>query len=555
MIRRTRFGSGPRFDLAQFAESQSQRVEIFTPTRGLHRGDAPQDLEPGFTPDASNFIVEGGFLMPRSGLSHWRGDASALTAPALGAFRVSDLTGSAFLATASTGTIAVFDPVSDAWRTLSADTAASLPSGTTRQYWDGAYLYDAAADSNLMALTNAHDLPKVFEVQGSVATYSNLTDFASIASKAVSVCAFDNRLVWFNTSTASLTQPTRVLWSVRGLPRNYQLIDGAGFEDLLDMRGVGTRVLPSREGILLFTDEEIWRGRKRGDAYVFDFYAIERNLGCPYPKTIVQTPVGTIFMAGDLELYVVRGDAVQPLGPKRPEEASRIQGFLEEQVYDPERTWATFNPGQMRYEIYYTGAESSDGYPTRALYYHITEESFFPQQFAHELSAGVAFADPGHPSQWDESVENWDAIATAWDEQVSAGVGYEVHTFSSAGTAYRFESTQTSDDGSAITAYWMSHAMNRQDQLRMETLNSLWLEHKQANASALSVSFAGDFGFTNEDTYNVALPAGQYARTLVPGLVTGAAPHFRLQVTDGGKPHIGRFQAHLVEAGLFGGAR
>jgi hypothetical protein len=548
----TRFGRPQSLAVARGLDAKSARVEVFTPTRGLHRGDAAQDLQPGYTPDASNFVVSGGGLTPRSGLSRWRTGSSQVSGPAIGSFRVSDLTGFQYLIGASDRTISVHNPNDDSWTALSSHTTQSdVPSGTSREYWDSAYLYDAAADRNLAVLTNHKDVPKVFVIEPSVTTYSNLTDFTSLASKARSVCAFDNRLVWFNMSTDSLAQPSRVLWSVRGQPRNYQLLDGAGFEDLLDMRGIGTRVIAEREGVVLFSDEEIWRGRKRGDAYVFDFYPVSRNVGCPYPRTIVQTPLGTIFLSFDLELYLLQGDAVRPLGPQNDGEASRIQLFLQENLYDAERAWAVYNPAKVRYELFYTGSESAEGYPTRGLFYHLIEESFFPQTFSHELPSGVEFKDQGVPSTWDATVATWDEVATSWDEQVTAGNGYSVHPFSSAGTSYRFEDAQTDDDGSRITAYWTSHAMNRDDQIRMERFTELWVEHKQASASSASVTFAPDLSFSGAETYNTALGAGDYGRTLVTGFASGAAPHFKVQVTDGGTPKFMRFQAKLVEGGLY----
>lgn len=547
----TRFGGSLEFP----RNKDAARVEVFTPTRGLHQGDSPQDLPPGYTPAASNFVVVGGGLQPRSGLSQWRTGNSQLSGPALGAFRVSDLTGSQYLVAASATTISVFDPTTDTWGALSSHTTqATAPSGTSRQYWDAAYLYDAASDRNLAVLTNENDAPKVFTIEGSVTTYSNLTDFASLASKAKSLCAFDSRLVWFNTSTSSLAQPTRVLWSVRGKPRNYQLIDGAGFEDLLDMRGVGTRVVAERDGVVLFSDEEIWRGRRRGDAYVFDFYPVSRSIGCPYPRTIVQTPLGTVFLSHNLELYLLQGDKAVSIGAAETDGASRIQTFLQENLFEAERAWAVYNLSAMRYELYFTGSDSLEGYPTKGLFYHLVEDSFMPQMFGAELSSGVEFKDDGVPSAWDDTTASWDASGSAWDDQISAGVGYSVHPFSSVGTSYRFEAAQTTDDGSRITAFWTSHAMSSDNQLRMERFTELWVEHRQAQASGMSVIFSPDYSFAGADTYSAVLSAGDYGRVLVPGLVTGASPHFRIQVTDGGRPRFMRFQANLVENGSYGGA-
>jgi hypothetical protein len=555
-MQRTRFGSAYNPYLVQQLEEAGDRVEIFTPVRGLHQGDAPSDLEAGFSPIAYNFVIDAGHITPRFGLSSFKGGVSQLSGPALGAYRAFDLKGNQFLVAASDRTIALFDPVSDEWRALSAHTSdANVPSGTSRQYWRGAHIYDSVTDEAMCVFTNQKDLPKTFQVTGSVATYSDLTDFASLASYARAVCAFDNRLVWWNVGSSTQSQPQRVLWSARGKARNYQLIDGAGFEDLLDISGVGTGIIAEREGVLLFSENEVWRGRRRGDAYVFDFYPIARDLGCPYPNTIVMTPIGTVFLGRDLELYAVQGDAIQAIGPRNMGEASRIRTFLQDNLYEADRSWAAYNPTEQRYELFFTGTDSANGYPTRGLFYSLAERAFFPQRFQHELTMGVDYINPGDPQMWDTEILAWDNIATSWDEQMVAGNGYEINAFTSGGTGARFDSSITNDLGSSFTCEWTSHALNRNDQMRMERLNELWIEYRATSAGNASVEFSGDLGFDPSDTFDLALPAGSYQRVLVPANIAGAAPHFKILVTDGSTPKIARFQARLLEAGAYGGVR
>lgn len=532
-------------------------MEIFTPTLGLHHGETPQDLRPGYTPDAYNFVWNGGYITPRSGLSQFKGGTSKLSGAALGAWRMQSVAAEQFLVGASSRTLAVYDPSIPQWSALSYQlpsgwSSAATPSGTSVKYWDATHIYDAASNANLAVLTNDVDPPFVFNVSGSVATFSNLTDFLSLASRAVSVCAFDNRLVWFNVKSTSSTFPTRVMWSPRGLPRNYQLIDGAGFEELLDMAGHGQKVVPESDGLLLFTDEEIWRGRPRGDAYVFDFYPIQRQFGCPYPNTIVRTPAGTMFVGRDLELYVVRSDSVQPVGPAEEGGASRIQSFLRGEITNAKRMWATYSPQEQRYELYYTAADSSEGYPKRALYYSLLDRSFLPQRLNHELSTGVDYTDPGQPQTWDLTTATWDEIVTAWDDMTVSGSDYYINAFSSSGTAYHFNDAQTSDDGSAFTAQWTSHALNNADHLRYEQLTDLWVDYKANSASNISVLFGDDLDFYTQYVANVSLPAGSSKRVHVPGHAAGVSPYFRVQITDGSRPKLARFQAKLSDSGVNG---
>jgi hypothetical protein len=555
LIRPSRFGLGYAPALVQQAAMESSRTEIFTPTRGLHRGDSAEDLRAGYTPDASNFMWDAGYLRPRSGLSRFKGGISQLSGAALGAWRMWDTSSNQYLIAASADTIAYFDPGDDAWSALSyvSSGSTSLPSGSSRAYWDAAHIYDPQLDRKIAVLTNYVDLPMSFRLERSIGTYSNLTDFASLASRAYAVCAFDNRLVWFNIATSSASFPTQVLWSARGRPRNYQLADGAGAEDLNDMQGYGTRVVPEADGVLLFSTEEIWRGRKRGDAYVFDFYPLQRQFGGPFPRTICRTPIGTVFVGRDLEIYVVRGDAVVPIGPETDGEPSRVQGFLTDEVFDTDRMWACYNPAKQRYELYYTGSDSLDGFPTRALYYSVLDRSFLPQSFPVELSAGVEYTDPGVPLSFDGSALAWDAVLTSFNEQFVPGTGFYVTPFSSNGTGYWFSSTATNDDGSRITAYWTSHALNREDQMRYECLSELWTEYRADSVSSMSIIFSANLDFTDTQVVNLALASGNGKRAHASGDVTGVSPYFRMQITDGGRPSIARFQAQLIDAGLYDG--
>jgi hypothetical protein len=557
-MQRTRFGSAYNPYLVQQLEEAGDRVEIFTPMRGLHTGDAPQDIEAGYSPSAYNFVIDAGHLTPRSGLSQFKGGVSHLSGPALGAWRMSDLVGNQFLFAASSRSFSVFDPVVDSWSSLSYQqpsgfTVDNMPSGTSRQYWDATYAYEPAQDRNFAVFVNNVDLPKIAHVTASVTTYSDLTGITSQASRAAAVAAFDNRVIFFNVSSNANSYPQRVLWSARGSPQNYQIIDGAGFEDLMDMRGKGTRIIAEREGVLLFSDEEIWRGRRRNDAYVFDFYPISKQMGAPFPRTIVATPLGVIFLNREFELHAVIGDEVVPLGPASAGESSRIRTFLQAEISESARMWAVYNPAPTRYELYYTGADSSEGYPTRALYFQLTENSFLPQRLKHEVSAGVEYTDPGDPAYWNGSGAGWDDVATSWDEQLQAGTGYFVHTMSSAGTAHRFHSSQTNDDGSAFTAQWTSHALNRENQMRFERLSEVWVECKSDSAGSLQVVLSGDQAFSQIDTRDLNVPAREYARLHAPGDVYGVSPAFRVQITDGSRPKIARFQAQLIEAGIYPG--
>ena len=554
MIRRSRFGSPYPPGLMRQPES---RVEIFDPTRGFHSGEPPQDLPPGMTPAARNFVVDGGYLTPRSGLSQF--GAYSLGEAVLGGGEVFDSSGHPNAIVFSSGTVAYYERNAASWSALSYIEDASLGapdtfSGETNSYAQHAAIYDPASDKNAVIFcNNLINYPKIAYLHDSLATYSDYTAPFSLLSKAKSVAAFDNRLLFFHTQDGSTAKPTRIVWSARGNPNSFNVIDGGGAEDLLDMRGSGQKVVAEKDSLLLFSDEEIWRARPRGDAYAFDFYPVAQQRGGPYPQTIVNTPFGTAFLGRDLEVYVVSGQDVLPLGPRRPGSPSRINRELRSTLTRPDRAWGLYNQEQHRYELYYTTSSATSGYPNRALFFHFENGAWMPQHYQHELTYGFEMEAGSLPLSWDEIEATWDQMNLTWDGDNSAGFGRNITTFGSAGTVYTFRSDQTTDDTTAIDCRWRSHALNSRDQLRFDQLYEVNIEAEVPSASSLSVMVSDDLGASFLDGFNINLSASSITNAFAPVWVTARAPQFEIRLNDGGTPKIARMQARLRDTGLYGG--
>jgi hypothetical protein len=555
MIRISKFGSG--FNARSLRQPEA-RVEIFDPTRGVHVGEPPQDLAPGFTPEARNFVHEGGWMTPRSGLSRY--GAFTFGDAVTGGFEAFDLEGKSHLFAMTPSQVGYINEDGASWSTLSyvrGNTLASddAPSAASNQYWSGTHLYDSAGDRMIAVFTQPMNFPKFTELAPSIATFSDFTFAFSLLSKAEVVASFNDRFVWSNTQNGEGERfPQRVVWSARNLPTNYTIADGAGFEDLLNMRGRITALVPDGDTLIVFGEEEIWRARPRFDAYVFDFYPVTQALGCPYPQTIARIPGGVIFLARDFEVYLLAGNQLQPLGPTEPGAASRIQPLLRRTLARGERAWAVYNSAQRRYELHYPESSTS-GYPERALYFSLDNGSWWPQRFSHELSFGFEGRDTGAGLTWDALDQTWDSLDASWD---LAGSGMTQRTkiaFGSAGTAYRQLSTQTTDDGTAIDCRWRSHALNSRDQLRFDQLYEVNIEADVPSASSMSVMVSDDLGASFVDGFAMALSASSITNAFAPVWVTARAPQFEIRLNDGGKPKIARIQARLRDAGLHGGGR
>lgn len=551
-IPQTRYG----FPLKAPEQERSFR-SIFRPTLGVHTGDVPQDLAPGFTPEARNYVTDAGWLRPRSGLSRFGG--YSFGRPVLGGTEIPDASGELAAVASSASTIAVHHPSVDSWSELSYIKGSILGSddtlsGLSTDYWSTTPAFDDTIGEYVAVLSNGTNWMKWFEVGQSTATYSDFTwthDLAETKS-AKAVVEVNDRLALFNSiSSAGTKFPTRFAWSARGNIREWNATNGAGAEELVGMRGEGQTAVKFQDIVYLFSDEEVWIARPTLDDYAFRFDRITDKLGCPYPRTAVATPLGVIFLARDLEVYVVNGNRVQPLGPAGPNEPSRIQPLLLDELTEGDRAWAAYSQTQRRYELYYTARDSAEGFPRRALYFHIDDHSWLPQRFNHELTIGFDFEDPGARTEWgDLSGLEWNELG-AWDNFGRGENTRDVVTFGSGGTSYRLRQNQADDDGSTIDARWRSHGLNQRDHMRQAALSEVWLDYDANSASSGTLLVSDDLGASFDDGVALAFdPAKDNA--FVPTWAVARSPLFELR-TDGDGPKVARFQASLRDAGRFGG--
>jgi hypothetical protein len=554
-VRQTKYGYSPK----AYPPAES-RKSIFEPVRGLDAGQAPQELSPGFTPESQNWIHVGGYLQPRSGISRYD-NSFTLGDAALYAFEAFDVENRRYAIVASSDTLAILPASGTSWSALSyvAGSSGQTASAVMNIGWHGDYIYDIARDENIAVLTNDRQLPKFLTLTPSVNTFSDFTWVSSRFSHARSVTVVDNSLVWFNVSTSTQQFPQRVEVSVRGEPSNYAQADGAVFEDIMDMRGVGQRAVADGDNVVLFTDQQIWRGRKTGDNYRFSYYCVNRTLGSPYPKTIASTPRGIMFLGGDLEMYLLSGDETIRLGPtytKGPDQGdhSRIQTYLQRRLMNGSLAWGAYNDRDNAYEMFYTSNETNTNlYPKNRIGLYFDNMSFFESRFSHELSAGCVIQDIEEAVTWDSIPYTWDQFNVPWDTASLGPVARRHAVFSSSGTPYRFRSDQTSDDGTAIQCNWRSHGLNQGDEFRFDQLHEVWIEYASDSNSSLSLMVSDTVGSSFIDGYAANLSSSSHSVVMCPVHITAQSPVFELRLNDGSVPKISRLQARLRDAGAYGG--
>ena len=525
-----------------------EREVTFGVAGGVHFGVPSQSVPNGFSPTLRNLVPSGaGAVTPRSALTKVSsGLISGINAPILGAAEVVAKDGNFAAFITSSQSVQIFYDTGD-WREkrylIGNQSWHSGPlgaSGDSTGYVEIVGVYDpthTAGFGQMIAVFSNHSDSIKFAQVASATSYSDFTWCDSIDSThcAKALCVVNDRLVLFNTKGfttggVAIPRPTRVMWSARGNPRSFLITDGAGAEDLMEMHGEGQKAIRFRDFMLLFTETEIWRGTPTLDDYAFRFNLVI-DKGCPFPRTVVATPNGVVFLGIDHEVYITDGVSVLPLGPIEGQGESRIQAHIRAEITLPHRAWALYNRTLKRYELYYSVSGSQEGFPTRAFFYDFATQTWWPQTFTHALSRGVAMLDYG--------------VGTAASSTDSFSPNY----FDSFGTAFRSSSTLTNDYANAIDVRW--RAPGAKNATRKAHLKDVWIDADVDSASSGSLwlgSARSNSVFTAEKA--IAFTTANDP-IFVPVFTTDNAPSFELRISDGGRPRIASFSATLQDASKF----
>ena len=331
------------------------------------------------------------------------------------------------------------------------------------------------------------------------------------------VGAFDNYVLAFNirdpgSNTSDFVQ--RVQWSDRGSASSWT--GGlSGFEDLLAMRGQGTRIMTQENRVILFSDAEIWQGTTSDFPFVFRFAPLDRSVGCPYPFTATGTPQGIVFLGRDLQPYLLPKTGGPAVAVGR-----RIHRTFRNELDVPERAWATYDPATELYQLYYP-IQGGTGYPQRALYLDMDDGSWAPQSF-DRVSGGLSLTRgfPVTGVAQSSSATTWGGLQAASIRWADLGMSWaalgglttsqdarSVYIGSSAGTIYQFSSTVTSDNGTPVESRWRSTGLQGLQPDAQKTVTELRIDYQADSASSLTVRFSQTAGGSFEAGRRLGLPA------------------------------------------------
>lgn len=526
-------------------------IEILEATGGFDLAHAPSNLQPGQTPFSQNFLMREGALELRPTLSSYVSNPQPLNFITGGETIVSSVD-SHFPLVSGTTTFAYYS--NGSWSRLSyvsSGGTSSPPSGTTNDYYDIIQTYEPNAD-DMIAVMACQSYQTLFCWVSGSTVFSSITS----APRAAYVADFDNFVLAFNirdVGSAESKYNQRVQWSDRGAPLTWNFGGNslAGFEDLLDAKGAGTRIMRMDDRLILFFEDEIWQGVRAVGNSSFAFSPYDRTIGCPYPYTVALTPLGLMFLGRDNMVYLLPkgGGPATPIGyPVRRQLQNRIDA--------PQKSWAVYDPDTRQYRLYYP-IVGGTGLPQESLWINLGENTWAPQSYIHttgsfNLTRGfVSYNDQTTSSlSWGGANFAWNSTLSSWADfaVISGQFNREVAAGTSDGTMYR-ESSGTMDGTIPIQGTWRSQGLGGESPRELKCLQEVRCDYTAQQASALTISASRDVGSTFDPAISVTLPVAPFQQNVVGFLMSASQyPVFQVQCNSNAV-RLFRFQAQYTLGG------
>lgn len=480
-------------------------VLILEPVLGLDVSQPSVDAPLGSTPASDNFTMREGALEPRPMLSLRNSNPQPMgNIPILGGAEIIDVTGTRFPLVSGTTRWAWYS--NNSWSVLSYVSAFGTndpPGGGNTDYWDMTQVYQVDRDENIAVAGNG-SYQSLYCWQSNTTVFSTLTG----APRALTVAAFDNCILAANIRSVSSDYVQRIQWSDRGSASSWT--QGlAGFEDLLQMRGDITRLIPQENRVLVLGENEIWHGyRVDFPPSLFRFDPLDTGVGCPYPWTAVNTPRGTIFMGRDYHMYLIPKEGGQPIPI-----GQRLHRSVRNIIDQPERAWAAYDHQSDTYQLNYP-IKGGSGRPQRAAWLYLDSGAWAPQSY-DVISGGIS-PTRGFEVQLSSSATTWGGLQAAgitwasmnmsWADLAGASEERAVLMGTSNGTLYYLNSNATSDNGTAVRSYWQSSALGGEMPTTTKTVTKIALDYQADSSSSLTVSVSQNQGASFERGVRVGLP-------------------------------------------------
>ncbi len=480
----------------------------FAPTAGFT--EQPDIAAPlGSIVSGQNVWVQPGTLEPR-----WRLSIAAdnlLNDTPTGAFLYDDVDGSVFPIVASQGTVAFLD--NDSYTSLRyvSGTSNLPPTGGEDDTFFGISVYLPRRDLNIAVFTNGQE--PLFAWGGP----SDSTGFSTLTQGPIArdVALFNNRPIAWNIRELSSVSRivNRVQWPVGGDPEDWLGI-GSGFEDLVDMGGEGTRVIATEQEIILFSTREVWRGRRIGGEFIFQYSPLTRVLGAPFARAVLNTTQGIFWLGSDFNIWRYIGGQISPIG-------NDIQRTLRDTAQNLDTAFFSYNEELQHLTLYY--ATTATARPDRAFTRHIKDNAWTPQQMPFTVSQALAFNVPSSATTWGGLIGNLSVQSQSYNDMLGLSGTPDEALLTSDGTTAFFTPSADSDLGATVHSQAVFGGLFGADADNIKYSHRLRMDFRGDSASSLSVAVSGNLGGTYqaEQEFAVSVQSATTQETFrfgIPGL-------------------------------------
>ncbi|KKM91687.1 hypothetical protein LCGC14_1226020 [marine sediment metagenome] len=480
----------------------------FAPTAGFT--EQPDIAAPlGSITSGQNVWVRPGTLEPR-----WRLEQTAdniLNDVPVGAFLYDDVDGSVFPVVASTGTVAFLDFNSYVSLQYVSGVSNLPPTGADNDNIFGTSVYLPRRDLNIAVFTNG--VEPLFAWGGP----SDNTGFSTLTQGPIArdVSLFNNRPIAWNIHELSSASRVvnRVQWPVGGDPEDWTGI-GSGFEDLVDMGGAGTRVIATEQEIILFSTREVWRGRRIGGEFIFQYSPLTRELGAPFAKAVLNTTQGIFWLGSDFNIWRYIGGQISPIG-------NDIQRTLRDTAQNLDTAFFSYNAELQQLTLFYAATPTDR--PNRAFTTHIKDGAWTPQRMSFAVSQAFAFGAPSSATTWGGLQGTLSNQSQSYDDMLGLlGTPNEALLTSNGTTAF-FTPSADSDLGATVHSQAVFGGLFGADADNIKYSHRLRMDFRGDSASSLSVAVSGNLGGTYqaEQEFAVSVQSATTQETFrfgIPGL-------------------------------------
>lgn len=518
-----------------------------SPVGGLNLTEPPSDLALGQTPSSENWIVRNGFLEKRATIQSRATQGFSQTIPVLGGAEITDTIGNNYPFASYTTRQAWYSVGS--WSLTSYVSSYGVsdpPSNSTVQYWDATQIYYDQRDENV-AVMATETYQQLYVWQSNTTVFSTLTG----APQAKYVAAFDSFLLAFNIRQSSLDLVQRVQWTDRGSISSWT--GGlSGFQDMIDMKGQGTRLIPHDNVVIAASDQEIWAGRRIDLPFVFDFQPLDRGIGMPFPWAVTQTRIGLVWLGKDYNVYLLASGSAKPVAV-----GDAIQPEIQALIDQPQRSTMAYNRITDQVEMWIP-VRGGNGRPQRGYYGNLKTGTWLPQTIDPTLDVTRNWQGTlgtGSASTTWSGISatglTWNTVAGRWADQFGTGGQGDLVMYAgnSSGSLVFFNPTGTKDYDFTVSSRWRTGGLGGEDPTKTKTMREVRVDYVADSASSLTMRVSRDQGVTFEAGQSVPLPPASIESQVAAYVYTNARYPVVELVSEIGRPKIARIYAEFRVSG------